>query len=202
MWARKTPLKRGTSSLQRKPFKNRYSVPVHNADEETEKPPMVVSRPENFRNPEKVSGEVVALPKSVKRESLELRAFARQKQCLLQVPGVCNFDWETTVACHGNSHRFGKGTGRKADDCYMVWGCSCCHHWLDRKSDVLYEERQSQFDIALVRQFKAYMSYRSVTGLPERYLNAINWVIAQYKQDGILNELRNKAKEIVFTIEH
>ena len=202
MWARKTPLQRGNSTLKRQPFKQKFTVTTKVDDDEIEKPPMVVSRPELFRNPEMIGSEVIALPKPVKRVSPALREFASQKQCLLQVPGICNFDWTTTIACHGNSQRFGKATGRKADDCYMVWGCFCCHIWLDSKKDVLYEDRQSQFDLALVRQFKAYMSYRSVTGLPVRYLNAINWAIAQYKQDGILNELRQNSREIVFTIEH
>lgn len=202
MWARKSPLQRGNSTLKRTPFRNKFAVVPRGDDDEIQAPPMVVSRPELFRNPEMVRSEVIALPKTVRRESPALREFASQKQCLLQVPGICNFDWTTTVACHGNSHRFGKATGRKADDCYMVWGCSCCHLWLDSKTDVLYEERQIQFELALVRQFKAYISYRTVNGLPARYLNAINWAIAQYKQDGILNELRHQSKEIVFTIKH
>ena len=201
MWARKTPLKRGNSSLKRTPFKSKYGK-AEKPVEEVEKPPVVVSRPERFRNPEMVSSDVIAIPKTVKRVSHALREFASQKQCMLQVPGVCNFDWTTTVACHGNSHRYGKATGRKADDCYMVWGCSCCHYWLDRETDVLYEERQSMFDTALVRQFKAYLTYRAVTGLPERYLDAINWAIAQYKQDGILNELRQQSRDLVFAFEH
>lgn len=150
MWVRNTPLKRGNSTLKRTPFVKKV-VSSKVDDDEIKKPPVVVSRPELFRNPEMIRSEVIALPKSVKRESPALREFASLKQCLLQVPGICNFDWTTTVVCHGNSHRFGKAVGRKADDCYMVWGCACCHLWLDSKKDVLYEERQSQFDLALVR---------------------------------------------------
>lgn len=201
MWARKTPLNRGTSTLKRKTFKSKSGWAEKPAEEKV-KPPVVVSCPDKFRNPEKVSSDVIAIPKTVQRVSSALREFANQKQCMLQVPGECNFDWTTTVACHGNSHRFGKATGRKADDCYMVWGCSCCHFWLDQKADVLYEERQSRFDIALVRQFKAYLTYRAMTGLPERYFDAINWAFAQYKQDGILNELRQQSRDLVFKFEH
>ena len=41
-----------------------------------------------------------------------------------------------------------------------------------------------------------------MTGLPERYFDAINWAFAQYKQDGILNELRQQSRDLVFKFEH
>ena len=82
MWARKTPLKRGNSTLKRQPFKQKFTVTTKVDDDEIEKPPKVVSRPELFRNPEMIGSEVIALPKPVKRVSPALREFASQKQCL------------------------------------------------------------------------------------------------------------------------
>lgn len=71
-------------------------------------------------------------PKTVQQRNPNLLAMARGKPCLLCVPGVCNHNSLTTVACHSNSSIHGKGGARKADDHYSVWGCSACHLWLDQ----------------------------------------------------------------------
>jgi len=39
------------------------------------------------------------------------------------------------VACHSNSAEDGKGMGQKADDCFVAFGCSACHQWLDEGGD-------------------------------------------------------------------
>ena len=66
---------------------------------------------------------------------------ARGEACTMHTP-VCNYDAETTVACHSNLHLHGKGMGGKADDLFVAFGCSACHHWLDTsgasKEDRLY----------------------------------------------------------------
>jgi hypothetical protein len=56
---------------------------------------------------------------------------ARGQPCTLQIVGVCNGDWSTTVACHvpDESH----GMGVKADDICTVFACAGCHDALDRR---------------------------------------------------------------------
>jgi hypothetical protein len=61
-----------------------------------------------------------------------LTDYARGKDCEIRVPGVCNFNPETTVACHvplmGNH-----GTGFKPMDLHIAFGCSDCHDAVDRR---------------------------------------------------------------------
>lgn len=45
----------------------------------------------------------------------------------MRVPGVCNFNSETTVLGHVN----GAGTGTKHDDLFAAYVCSACHSWID-----------------------------------------------------------------------
>lgn len=55
--------------------------------------------------------------------------------CTFRVENVCNGNPETTVWCHSNEDRHGKGKGLKAHDCFGAWGCSSCHDWYDRGRD-------------------------------------------------------------------
>ena len=45
----------------------------------------------------------------------------------MRIPGVCNFDPETTVFAHLN----GAGIGKKHADLFGCYACSNCHAWLD-----------------------------------------------------------------------
>lgn len=57
--------------------------------------------------------------------------FARGQDCTLLIPGVCNGDPATTVACHANWSCGGKGMSHKAHDFAIAFGCDRCHAWLD-----------------------------------------------------------------------
>lgn len=76
--------------------------------------------------------KLTAIPKTEAKRNPHLLAMAKGKPCLMQVPGVCNNNPETTVAAHSNSKEHGKAGARKADDCYSVWACHACHSWLDQ----------------------------------------------------------------------
>ena len=76
---------------------------------------------------------------------------ARGRECLLRIPGVCNYNPETTVACHSNQSKHGKGAGLKASDQFSVWGCSDCHRALDQ-GNASREAKTLAFDVAHVRQ--------------------------------------------------
>ena len=72
------------------------------------------------------------MSKTEQHRNPHLLAMARGKPCLFRLPDICNFDPETTVACHSNQRAHGKGGARKADDEYSAWGCFACHSWLDQ----------------------------------------------------------------------
>lgn len=83
----------------------------------------------------------------------KLRDSARGAACLLAVPGVCNYDTETTVLAHIPSHG-SKGMGLKPHDCLAVAACSSCHDWLDGRTinPQYWKVRMEYFDAALQRQ--------------------------------------------------
>ncbi len=75
---------------------------------------------------------VAAMPKEQQHRNPRLLAMAEKMPCLLRIPGICNRDPDTTVACHSNWREHGgKGAHRKANDQYSVFGCAACHDWLD-----------------------------------------------------------------------
>lgn len=62
--------------------------------------------------------------------SKKLRNSARGQDCNIRIPGVCNFNPETTVLCHvGKS-----GMGQKPNDYHATFGCSACHDAIDGRS--------------------------------------------------------------------
>lgn len=68
-----------------------------------------------------------------------LRNSARGQDCLVRLPGVCNWNPETTVLAHLN----GGGRGLKKRDVHGAFCCSSCHDEVDRRTrvfDVEYVE--------------------------------------------------------------
>ena len=69
---------------------------------------------------------------------INLRDFARGKDCQLRQPGVCNFDPETTGLAH--VRRGGvAGVGQKPPDLCGIHSCSRCHDALDGRAGPQYE---------------------------------------------------------------
>ena len=54
---------------------------------------------------------------------------SRGQPCTLQITGVCNGDWSTTVAAHVRDESF--GMAQKADDISVVDACAACHDCFD-----------------------------------------------------------------------
>lgn len=54
---------------------------------------------------------------------------ARDEDCSLRIPGICNFDPATTVFCHAPC--VDKGMGFKSPDWWGAYGCAGCHHAVD-----------------------------------------------------------------------
>lgn len=59
---------------------------------------------------------------------------ARGKDCTIRLPGVCNFDPETTVLAHIGRKR---GMGIKCHDIHAIYACSSCHDELDSRTMIL-----------------------------------------------------------------
>lgn len=65
--------------------------------------------------------------------ALDLRKFAKGKACQLRLPGICNFDTETTVLAH--VRRGGvAGMRQKPPDLCGIHACSACHNAMDGRS--------------------------------------------------------------------
>jgi ribosomal protein L31 len=60
---------------------------------------------------------------------------ARGETCKLRIPGVCNNDSETVVACHIRDRHTGRSI--KASDISIVDACSACHDAFDGRSRAL-----------------------------------------------------------------
>lgn len=52
----------------------------------------------------------------------------------MRLPGVCNFNPETTVLAHVGK---GSGMGQKCDDIHATFACSACHMEVDRVTHIL-----------------------------------------------------------------
>lgn len=73
-------------------------------------------------------------PKRQYVRSKKARDAARGQACTLRLPFHCNGNPETTVLCHSNLGRDGKGMGIKASDDRAAFGCSSCHDVLDGRA--------------------------------------------------------------------
>lgn len=91
-----------------------------------------------------------------------LLKMSQGRQCVLGIPSVCVNDTSTTVACHSNQLKHGKGRGIKASDQYTVWGCVSCHQWLDQGS-APRDDKTMYFDFAL-NEMKA--EYQKIIDAP------------------------------------
>lgn len=142
------------------------------------------SNPALFRHSEPVeTGLTRAMPKTVARRNSALLDMAQGRPCLLLAPYEESHDPATTVACHGNWSDMEKGGGRKADDCYVVFGCHCCHSWLDQSSAPADEKRRV-FLFGMVRQRYVLHGIAASTTEPERYRKAAQWALDELQADG------------------
>lgn len=85
--------------------------------------------------------------------SVNFRKEARGRDCQLRIPGVCNFNPETTVLAH---YRMSGscGTGIKPDDAQGAFSCSSCHDAVDSRF-------KTPFSIDELRLFHAEGVFRT-----------------------------------------
>ena len=99
----------------------------------------------------------VTAPKHPRAENAHLLRMARDKPCLIRSP-ICNYDTETTVACHGGGVENGKGMAYKVSDALTCWGCSACNHYTDAYAGATKAQKREAFmlgHLAQVREWRA-----------------------------------------------
>jgi len=64
----------------------------------------------------------------------KLRKSAKGMPCQVRIPGVCNFNPETTILAHIG----GAGMGMKSNDIHGSFCCSSCHDEIDAKTHKSY----------------------------------------------------------------
>lgn len=94
------------------------------------------------------------VPKRDYWRSLAYRAMAKDKPCMLALPGICCRDWSTTVLAHSNRGADGKGGAIKACDSRAVWACATCHAWLDQ-GPAPAAQKEAAWEAAFARQLLA-----------------------------------------------
>lgn len=71
----------------------------------------------------------------------KIRQSARDEDCTLRIPGVCNEDPATTVLCHAPFPN--RGGMRKGNDTWAAYGCSSCHDLIDGREQIILTEEYS-----------------------------------------------------------
>lgn len=121
-------------------------------------------------------------PKTEAYRDPVLLEMARDRPCMLLVPGVCNHRTDTTVAAHSNLSTHGKAGARKADDCYSVWACFACHSWLDQ-GRAPATVKEAAFVFGLMQQKSAWVQITQSPDEPVRFrraaARALHHVLAQ-----------------------
>lgn len=117
---KRPPLKPGIKPLVRTPFKRRTTMPTTG---------MLSVQAHQRQAPARKAAMKTKGPRTT-----SIRRAARDQDCTLQLPGVCNRDPATTVLCHSNYLADGKGMGLKAPDTAAAFGCSACQDVLDGRA--------------------------------------------------------------------
>lgn len=130
----------------------------------------------------------IPMSKTEAHRNPHLLAMARGKPCLFRLPGICNFDPETTVACHSNLGMHGKGGARKADDEYSAWGCFACHSFLDQGgSDAVFNELS--FMSAHLAQVCEWRAIAGSTQSDPKDRAAAQWALDHLNATPVVQEL-------------
>lgn len=67
---------------------------------------------------------------------------ARGQECQIRIPGVCNFNPETTVLAHLN----GCGVGMKRSNIHGAYACSACHDAVDGRMGYPVRAEHGDYD--------------------------------------------------------
>jgi Putative nuclease YbcO len=78
----------------------------------------------------------------------KITKFAQDKDCTLRIPGVCNFNPQTSVWMHPIGLSSGRGMGLKANDALGAIGCSNCHDVYDRRVPLPKHLTRAEIELA------------------------------------------------------
>ena len=78
---------------------------------------------------------------------IDLRKEARGRDCQVRLPGICNFNPETTVLAHYRMAGL-NGAGIKPDDIFGAWCCVACHDACDFRVKTNYTREELRLALA------------------------------------------------------
>jgi hypothetical protein len=102
----------------------------------------------------------VPIPKETRLVLPALTDSAEGEPCTFLIENVCDGGGPTSVWCHSNMSRHGRGLHRKADDCFGAIGCAKCHYWYDFGNTATRAEKEEAF----MRAFERSLRYLWFTG--------------------------------------
>jgi hypothetical protein len=96
----------------------------------------------------------------VSSKSKKIRESARGADCQVRIPGICNFNSETTIPAHIAKG----GMGQKAHDLFIAHCCSSCHAAIDgqTKTDYTYDELRLMAYDGMVRTQEIGLSISTI----------------------------------------
>lgn len=118
------------------------------------------------------------VPKHPRAENPHLLRMAKGKPCLIRSP-LCNFDPETTVACHGGGVANGKGMAYKVSDAMTCWGCSACNHFTDAYSGATKAQKAAAFMLGHLAQVCEWRAIAGSTQADPKDRAAAQWALDQ-----------------------
>jgi uncharacterized protein YlaI len=85
----------------------------------------------------------------VKIKRSKIRESAHMEDCTLRIPGVCNFNPETTVLAHVGKHH----SAKRLHNDEAVYACHDCHDAIDFRTKVfLSDNKATQLMLHKVRE--------------------------------------------------
>lgn len=143
-----------------------------------ERKPQPLYRPVEPRGSYAKPQAFVTLPKQPRAENRHLLDMARGKPCLIRSP-ICNYDSETTVACHGGGVANGKGMAYKVSDALTCWGCSACNHYTDAYGNATKAQKEAAFMLGHLAQVCEWRAIAASTQADAKDRAAAQWALDQ-----------------------
>ena len=84
------------------------------------------------------------------------RQAARNQDCVLRIPNICNWNPETTVLAHVGRH----GTAKRNYDGEAVYACSDCHDAIDYRTKYFLSDNEDEQKI--LRGDRAWFIARAI----------------------------------------
>ncbi|WP_431509782.1 nuclease domain-containing protein [Variovorax sp. DAIF25] len=123
-----------------------------------------------------LTSPAAAVPKSERGCNKHLLAMAKGKPCLIRSP-LCNYDTETTVACHGGGVANGKGMSYKVSDAMTCWGCSGCNHYTDAYGGATRAQKTEAFMLGHLAQVCEWRAIATSTHASPKDRAAAKWAL-------------------------